>query len=267
MKDDILVTVIMSVYNTKPSYLKTAVQSILEQTYQNIEFIIVNDGSNENRLESLMQKYAWMDSRIILLSSATNQGKAFQLNRAISISHGQYIALMDADDISERSRIEKQLQYMLSHNLDISSCFMSIIDIYGDTIKKVFSPVSEEKIRKVIMRYSPLFHGCSMYKKEVFDDFLFNEQYRGAEDYEFFMRVIASGKYKISNLAEYLYRYRYHKDAYTWQSKETEWAAIKVRLLGLFKYKLPLWQIIFVIKPFISFFIPLWIKRKVFQVR
>lgn len=104
-----LVSVIMTNYNTPEKYLREALDSILNQTYTNFEFIIVDDGSTDNSL-SVIESYA--DSRIIVLKNDENIGLTKSLNKALEISKGEYVARMDSDDISEPERFEKQVNYL-----------------------------------------------------------------------------------------------------------------------------------------------------------
>jgi glycosyltransferase involved in cell wall biosynthesis len=105
-----LVSVLMPAYNTE-KYIHQAIKSILNQTYKNIEFIIFNDGSIDNTL-SIIESYAAIDNRIVVVSSKTNKGYVYHLNHGISIANGKYIARMDSDDISLPKRIENQVLFM-----------------------------------------------------------------------------------------------------------------------------------------------------------
>jgi len=102
MKNNIIVSVIMAVYNAE-KYLDEAIQSILIQTYEKFEFIIINDGSSDKSLE-ILEKYAIQDSRIVMINRK-NKGLVYSLNEGILKAKGKYIARMDADDISDPFRL------------------------------------------------------------------------------------------------------------------------------------------------------------------
>lgn len=104
------ISVIMSVYNGE-KYLREAIDSILNQTFTHFEFIIVNDGSTDKSLNIIK---SYNGSRIILVQQE-NKGLAAALNEGIKIAKGKYIAMMDADDISLPTRLEKQIQFMEAH--------------------------------------------------------------------------------------------------------------------------------------------------------
>ena len=109
---DIKITVLMSVYNTKEDYLREAIESILNQTLREFEFIIINDASNEQTINILDQ---YNDDRIIRIDNEVNHGLTASLNKGLSVAKGEYIARMDADDISYPNRLELQYQYMQKH--------------------------------------------------------------------------------------------------------------------------------------------------------
>ena len=120
----------MSVYNGE-KYLAEAIKSILNQTYKNFEFIIVNDGSKDNSVE-IIKNYMKKDNRIVLIDRE-NKGLPYSLNEGISIAKGQYIARMDADDISLSNRFEKQIKYMEENKIDVCG---SYIKLFGDNTKE-----------------------------------------------------------------------------------------------------------------------------------
>ena len=113
------VSVIMAVYNGE-KYLKPAIESILNQTVKNFEFIMIDDVSKEGSLE-ILKKFSKKDKRIKILRNKINIGLAKSLNRAIKLSKGEFIARMDVDDISLSERLEFQLKF-LNENPDYAFC-------------------------------------------------------------------------------------------------------------------------------------------------
>ena len=107
----------MSVYNAS-KFLNEAIESILNQTYKNFEFIIIDDGSTDNSTQ-IIEKYKKIDERIVFIENEKNVGLTKNLNKAIKLSTSDYIARMDADDISDVKRLEKQIKF-LQENKDIS---------------------------------------------------------------------------------------------------------------------------------------------------
>lgn len=112
-----LISVLMAVYNTQPEFLGRAMDSILKQTYKNIEFVIINDGSTDKRTLDML--YSFRDKRIRVIENKGNIGLTKSLIKGVGECRGTYIARMDADDVSAPGRLEKQLAYMRSNGLHI----------------------------------------------------------------------------------------------------------------------------------------------------
>ena len=207
-----VVSVVMSVYNAE-KYLDAAIRSILEQTYNNFEFIIINDGSNDRSLE-IIKKYKNEDDRIVLISRE-NRGLISSLNEGIVKARGEYIVRMDADDISLPFRIEKQLQVM-EHEKDIVVCG-SWINIFGENInEKVARYFEYDKQIKANLLVSCCFaHPSVMIRKDVFtnNNILYDERFKNAEDYYLWTQLAKVGKFY--NIPEILLKYRFLETSIT----------------------------------------------------
>ena len=207
-----VVSVVMSVYNAE-KYLDVAIRSILEQTYNNFEFIIINDGSNDRSLE-IIKKYKNEDDRIVLISRE-NRGLISSLNEGIAKARGEYIARMDADDISLPFRIEKQLQVM-EHEKDIVVCG-SWINIFGENInEKVARYFEYDKQIKANLLVSCCFaHPSVMIRKDAFtnNNILYDERFKNAEDYYLWTQLAKVGKFY--NIPEILLKYRFLETSIT----------------------------------------------------
>src|SRR3989338_5597380 len=131
LKRDPKICVIMSVYNGLP-YLKEAVKSILNQTYKNFEFIIVDDASRDKTWQFLK---SLKDKRVKLIQNKKNLGLAASLNIAIRLAQGDFIARMDADDISLSNRFEEQIKYLTKHQeIDLCGTWVPLIDDTGKIV-------------------------------------------------------------------------------------------------------------------------------------
>ena len=207
-----VVSVVMSVYNAE-KYLDAAIRSILEQTYNNFEFIIINDGSNDRSLE-IIKKYKNEDDRIVLISRE-NRGLISSLNEGIAKARGEYIVRMDADDISLQFRIEKQLQVM-EHDKDIVVCG-SWINIFGENInEKVARYFEHDKQIKANLLVSCCFaHPSVMIRKDAFthNNILYDERFKNAEDYHLWTQLAKVGKFY--NIPEILLKYRFLETSIT----------------------------------------------------
>jgi len=150
-----LISVVLSVYNAE-KYLVEAIKSILNQTFKDFEFIIINDGSTDKSLE-IIESYQKEDERIILISRE-NKGLIASLNEGIEKAKGKYIVRMDADDISLSTRFEEQVKIM-EENQNIGLCGTSVI-VFGNNIKNDVWKLSKDDktIKTELLFSSPLFH-------------------------------------------------------------------------------------------------------------
>lgn len=209
----------MSVYNGM-TFLKEAVESILKQTYKNFEFIIVDDGSTDDTwpyLKSLHDKQRLRSSsaswriaglkRIKLIHNKKNLGLASSLNKALKLARGDYIARMDADDISKPERLDTQLKFMeKGPQISICGTYVSIIDESGKIIGQIKKPLTDIKIKKELFWLTPLLHPTWFVKKEVFRKLKgYDERWDYVEDFEFLTRA---KDYKMANIPKNLLLFR-----------------------------------------------------------
>ena len=123
-----LISVIMSTYNEPEDWIRKSIESILGQTLQKLEFLIVCDNPNNKELINLLEEYKNKDSRIKLILNDENIGLTKSLNKALNITVGTFIARMDSDDIAASDRLEKQLKYLKDNNLDLVGSGVVCID-------------------------------------------------------------------------------------------------------------------------------------------
>lgn len=200
------ISVIMPAYNAE-KYIGDAIESILNQTYTDFEFIIVNDFS-EDGTENIILSYD--DERIVYLKNEYNMGISKTLNRAIKIAKGDYIARMDADDISLPERFEKQISYM-EKNKNIGILGTGII-IFGEGLdKNSYSFSSNFKQAKAELFFnSSLAHPTVMIRKNVLleNNLLYDPEYDGLEDFVLWWRIAKFSE--VNSLDENLLYYRKH---------------------------------------------------------
>jgi len=199
-----IISVLMPVYNGE-KYLKDSIDSILNQTYKNFEFIIIDDGSTD-KTEEIIKSYS--DKRIRFIKNEKNLGIVKSLNLGIDLARGKYIARMDADDISLPERFEKQVEFMENHP-EVNVCG-SWIEYFGARSGVWKTLKSDAKIKVGLLFGSQLAHPTILAKKEVFVSYPYREEYKDAEDYHLW--VLMSKDYTFSNLQEVLLRYRIHED-------------------------------------------------------
>ncbi len=211
-----LISVLMGTYRTSISFLEEAVNSILHQTYHNIEFVIVNDGSDDEKEIAYLEHISLADRRVKVITNEQNMGLTKSLNVGLKQCHGKYIARMDADDIAMSDRLERQLQYMEAHP-EVALVGSEII-VFGEDIeecdrsKRYDRMMDPEiyRIRSLIQNAGPphptFFLRSDFLKK---NQIAYREDILKAQDYGLIADVLkADGR--IYKIKEPLLRYRMH---------------------------------------------------------
>ena len=166
MNKTIKISVLMTAYNTE-KFIEAAIQSVLEQTFTDFEFIIINDGSTDRTKEMID---SFNDPRIILINQ-TNKGIAEALNNGLKIAKSNLIARFDADDICYADRLEKQYNFLLNNpEYIIVGSSADYIDEDGDYVFTYHSPVTNEKIQSLKNNTCPLIHSSVLYRKDIIAD-------------------------------------------------------------------------------------------------
>lgn len=224
MNYDPIISVVMPVYNCS-NYINLAIESILNQTFEKFEFIIINDASTDDTLVKILE---YDDPRIVLLENSTQKGICECINYGISISKGKYIARMDGDDISHSARFQQQFVFMEEHpNVGVLGSWYSVLG----TEEVVKLPVGHERIALEMLENSPLAHPTIFFRKTLFKDSsnIYNHEYVYAEDYELWSRLIV--KTRIENLPKCLLQYRKHENqSSNLHSFEQKLSAKRIRL-------------------------------------
>jgi glycosyltransferase involved in cell wall biosynthesis len=193
------ITVLMSVFNSA-RWLSEAIESVLNQTFRDFEFIIVDDGSTDNSYK-IIKQYQSLDPRIIIISKP-NTGLADSLNQGIMKARGKWIARLDADDICETTRLEKQIERAQSNSkLVFIGTGATIIDEFGRKLKTYTYPENHiflQKNLRTARKFPP--HSSAMYKTSVFKKL---GGYRGrislAEDADLWLRLSEIGQLTCLN--------------------------------------------------------------------
>jgi glycosyltransferase involved in cell wall biosynthesis len=199
-----LVSVILPCYNAE-AYIMAAIQSILEQTYTNFELIIIDDESTDKTVEVIQ---TINDSRIQLIQKPKNTGYTDSLNMGLSIASGKYIARMDADDISEPNRLEKQVDHLETHpDCILCGCWITLIP--QNTIHTY--PVEHDAIVEELFSRNSFAHPGVMMRKSIIDahTLRYDRTFEPTEDYELWTRMMVLGK--LYTIPEVLLRYRTHE--------------------------------------------------------
>jgi glycosyltransferase EpsE len=249
------VSIIMGVLNGKDRIL-TAVDSIKNQTFENWEFVICDDGSTDGTFELLLD-ISKDDQRIKPIKNEVNLGLARTLNHCLEVSRGEYIARMDDDDYSYPDRLEIQVDFLNNHpEYDIVSSAIDIFD--GEKVLYKKKPISETPQITDFLWGSCFEHPATIFRanklKEV-NGYRFAKETRRAEDYDLFMRMYAAGM-KGFNIEKSLLKYYVNEQAMKKRKFKFRIDEVLVRYKGFKKLGLLPRGYIYVIKPLIVSLIP-----------
>lgn len=210
-----LVSVIMSCYNETSDILCEAINSILNQTYSNIEFIIINDNPSNIELKELLYSYA-KNPKIILIENKKNLKLPRSLNKAINVANGKYIARMDADDISLPYRIEREVNYLETHPVCALVCSnRDDINERSEIIRRSSSSVVSDKALSAILKFDSIIsHPTVLIRTSVLKELHGYRPMPVSEDFDLWLRILTSN-YQIHMLPEVLLKYRIRQNSMT----------------------------------------------------
>lgn len=221
------ISVVMSAYNAE-EYLEEAITSILNQTFSDFEFIIIEDCSTDKTLE-ILEHFAKHDPRIKIIKKEQNKGTAGfieNLNIGLKTAKGKYIARMDADDISSLTRFEKQVNFLENNpEIDIVGASIELVDENTKPIETWHALEHHVDIVKRMPKKISLYHPVIMFRKESVESY--REKAFFCEDYDLYFNMIVAGK-KLANLPEVLLKYRILKTSISRKkSKFTRWLFVE----------------------------------------
>ena len=228
------VSVIMPVYNGE-KFVAQAVESVLSQSFIDFEFIIIDDASTDNTSQVLRQ---FDDPRIKLVTNSENIGIARSRNKGLKISHGEYIAVQDADDISHPDRFALQAKFLDEHpDMAAVGSWYVVIDEEGEELGRVKLWTRNDDIRAVLLKKNQFAHGSAMIRRECLEAIGGYRHIEYCTDYDLFLRL--AERYKLANLPRYLYKWRKHADQKATNSELSRFYAQMVREAARERGKLP----------------------------
>ncbi len=213
-----LVSVVMPVFNTA-EYLRAAIESILAQTYEHFEFLIIDDGSTDESV-SVIQSYD--DSRIVLIENEENLGISKTRNKGMAAASGKYIAIFDSDDIAPPNRLEAQVAYLEKHpDFGLVGGNIQPIDEQGNIRGRPWvCPAPPEKIPAILLFGNYFAQPAVMVRRDVLPDICYKSEYVTAGDYELWVRM--ARRTKVWNLPQVMVYYRIHQSGITRRTKVTQ---------------------------------------------
>lgn len=203
------ISVIVPVYNSG-NYISEAIESILNQSFQNFELLLVNDASTDNSKNKILE---YKDNRIVLIDNPGNKGVAFSRNEGLKIAVGKYVAFLDADDIALPNRFEVQYNFMEQHP-ETGACG-TYAEYFGERTGIWKYPISHEEIKCRLMWGSSIVISSAMVRRNILveNTILFDEYFPPTEDYKMWVDI---GQVSfLQNLPNVLIKYRVHKEQAT----------------------------------------------------
>lgn len=219
-----LISVILPAYNSD-KFIKVAISSILNQTFTDFEFIIINDGSTDNTLQIINN---FNDDRIVLINKQQNQGLIFSLNEGIKQAKGKYIARMDSDDESLPNRFSLQVDFFNDNpDIDVLGSYMLVIINNKEHLSKY--PINSQQCLDELLTGPCFSHPTVMFKKSILNNIIYNRNYIFAEDYKLWTDLAKQGA-KFANLPIALLNYNRHNTTVEYQNmKEQQSMAYLIR--------------------------------------
>lgn len=203
------ISIIMSVYDSE-KHLDESIQSILNQTFRDFEFIIVNDCSTDDSLH-IIDEHAKQDDRIILIDNKMNVGLTKSLNLGLKEAKGKYIARIDADDVAMPNRLEIQYNYLENNrNIFLVGSGALKIDKNGNSInthKRITNPI---KVKQKLVQENCIYHPTILFRNEANN--FYREHFVYSQDYDFYLMLVSNGKILI-NIQDVLIKYRINPNA------------------------------------------------------
>jgi glycosyltransferase involved in cell wall biosynthesis len=262
------ISVLMAVYNQNPTFLQEAIESVLAQTCADFELLLIDDGSTKEGCKSMLANFAKKDERVRLIENEKNLGIIKSRNHGLEAALGEYVAILDSDDMASHDRLEKQLNFMQA-NPEIALCgsWAKIIDEQGNTLGNKKTVTESLEIKRNIIKYNFFTHSSCFFKKSILTEIgFYDEEAKKVEDYDFLLRVI--GKFKVAIIPEYLCSYRINtKGDSLSDNKLQEKNALKARFKAIKEHAYPKSDYLKIVRPILMYlFLPTFLKQKLLNL-
>ena len=249
------VSIIMATYNAEKT-LKARVDSILEQTFKDWEFIICDDCSQDNSYNILLDYKKMHPNRFVILRNEVNSKLSFSLNKCLEVAQGEYVARMDADDTSLPTRLEKQVDFLDAHpEFDVVGTAMLPFNEDGDFPPRYAKPCPEPSD---MLNRSPFYHATIMMRKSAYDKvngYTVSKRTERAQDYDMWFRFFSLGL-KGYNLQLPLYHVREDSEAMKRRTFKSRCYEVITKLKGYKLLHFPVYLYVFAFKPIFAALTP-----------
>lgn len=204
------ISVIMAAYNTE-KYIAQSIESILNQSFKDFELIIIDDKSTD-QTRNIVSEYAKRDIRIVILNNKYNSGVSATRNNGLKIARGEYIAIQDADDISELSRLQIQYDFLQLHpSIFLTGSSVTLFNNLNETIGYSTPILNQSRLKQNLLKKNCIYHSTIFFRNK---GYLYREKLRYGEDYDLFLRLL-SVNLGIKCLKHKLVKYRVHTQSIT----------------------------------------------------
>ena len=208
------ISILMSIYNETIKQIRESIDSVLRQTYSDFEFIIILDNPDYSEAIDLLSDYKKFDSRISYYVNEANIGLALSMNVAASKAEGIYYARMDADDIAEPTRLEREIAVLNTGNYDFVFCDFSFIDENGNVMEKDTYIFNDNQIPKLLPLRNIIHHPTVMFTADIFNGVGGYRNYVCAQDYDLWLRML-NANCRFHMVKEKLMKYRIRNNSTT----------------------------------------------------
>ncbi len=210
-KEPPIVSIVMSTYNDE-RYISKAIKSVVNQTYVNWEFIIINDNSSD-KTEYIIFSILKSDPRLVYIKNKKNLGLTANLNKGIKKAKGKYIARIDSDDIwTAKSKLNKQVKFLNSHlDYALIGTWAQVINENNQKLYVLKYPIDDKEIKKVILRENCFLHSSVLIRKEDLKDVgYYNSNNETSQDHELWLEL--GRRRKLCNIPQILIKYRLNSE-------------------------------------------------------
>ena len=254
MNGDSLISVLMGIYNCADT-LEEAVNCIINQTYENFELIMCDDGSTDNTYKEAL-RLSETDSRIKVIKNDTNKSLAPTLNHCLKYAKGEFIARMDGDDICSPTRFEEEIEFLNAHpDISFVSSDMNMFDSGGVFRVNRYDPFPK---KEGFIKRSQFCHAGVMIRADALKavgGYNESEKYRRVEDYNLWINLYSKG-YIGANINKSLYSMRDDRKALKRRNFSARINEARVKYKAFKTFNLPFYYLIKVVEPIIKYFIP-----------
>ncbi len=207
----------MSVYNEPLKWLNQSIDSVLEQTFQNFELILINDNPRDLNLFNFLNDKKKQSDKILLINNKINRGLTKSLIKGVQTASGSYIARMDADDISLSNRLEIQYEYLTKNKqFYLIGTGKYNIDNKGNILQIIHPLTREDRLKKKLLTQNVICHSSIFFRNDK--RITYRDKFVYAQDYDFYLQLLHAGK-RITNISNILVKYRINQNAITFMNK------------------------------------------------